>query len=482
MKIIYKFFSVLIFLYLVSVHSIAQTSGWTIPNNISNTPHHSTSPAISINKARELFVIWSEFDQPPSDLYARIYFTAYVNLLWTVPVPITTELGKADWTPDIAVDTLGNPHIVWGEWLSGDVFYKYFDGSIWSDNINVSETQGGAFYPCIAIGHDNIVHIGWQEGGKACYRELKGNHWSDRKIISDNGGSIKICTDSNGDVHFTWGSYGPNNYEWKIWYRKLENNILIEPEIVYFDTTQHTSANPDVAVFNNDLPAIVWRQTTQSGPLPVITKIFYSEHNGIEWSEAEVVSDSSRSYRPDISIGKNIPYLVWDYEGNVLFAYKVNDNWIVPENLSYQLQYNSGGAKIITDANENISVIWQYGEPSPNPTGEIYYSYHDKITSVIEDNNLLSDYNIKLYQNYPNPFNPITQIRYSLPQDGLVSLKIFDILGREVITLVNEEKPAGEYTVDFNASSINRQISSGVYFYTIIAGEFKMIRKMVLAK
>lgn len=83
-----------------------------------------------------------------------------------------------------------------------------------------------------------------------------------------------------------------------------------------------------------------------------------------------------------------------------------------------------------------------------------------------------------LAQNYPNPFNPSTTIRYQLPQDGIVTLKIYDVLGSEIATLVNEEKVAGKYEVNFNASSL----ASGVYIYKIQAGEFVSSKKMMLLK
>lgn len=83
-----------------------------------------------------------------------------------------------------------------------------------------------------------------------------------------------------------------------------------------------------------------------------------------------------------------------------------------------------------------------------------------------------------LSQNYPNPFNPMTKINFDLPKDGLVSLKIFDMLGREVSTLVNEIRKAGYYIVEFNASNL----SSGVYFYRITAGEFSSVKKMIVLK
>ncbi len=86
--------------------------------------------------------------------------------------------------------------------------------------------------------------------------------------------------------------------------------------------------------------------------------------------------------------------------------------------------------------------------------------------------------NYSLKQNYPNPFNPSTKISFSLPKAGDVKLIVFDILGREVATLVNGYTGAGNHTVDFNASNL----SSGVYLYKIQAGDFTETRKMILMK
>lgn len=83
-----------------------------------------------------------------------------------------------------------------------------------------------------------------------------------------------------------------------------------------------------------------------------------------------------------------------------------------------------------------------------------------------------------LGQNYPNPFNPSTTISYQIPMDGLVTLKIYDILGKEVATLVNEQKSAGKYEVKFNASNI----TSGTYIYKISSGNSVQIKKMILMK
>jgi hypothetical protein len=83
-----------------------------------------------------------------------------------------------------------------------------------------------------------------------------------------------------------------------------------------------------------------------------------------------------------------------------------------------------------------------------------------------------------LEQNYPNPFNPTTKINYSIKEKGNVELKIFDLLGSEIATLVNEEKTPGNYEVFFDASNL----SSGVYLYTIKSSSFVQTRKMMLMK
>jgi len=83
-----------------------------------------------------------------------------------------------------------------------------------------------------------------------------------------------------------------------------------------------------------------------------------------------------------------------------------------------------------------------------------------------------------LFQNYPNPFNPSTKISYSIKEESLVTIKVYDILGKEIITLVNENKPLGNYEAEFDAS----QLPSGMYIYKLQAGNFTSVSKMILTK
>ena len=130
---------------------------------------------------------------------------------------------------------------------------------------------------------------------------------------------------------------------------------------------------------------------------------------------------------------------------------------------------------------KNTSVVDEITGTVPNNEygwGRIdaYAALKQLITSVEGEENIPTEFGLS--QNYPNPFNPTTSIEYSVPSSEYVSLKVYDILGNEIAELVNEQKSAGTYRVNFDASSM----SSGVYFYRIKTGSFNQVRKMMLLK
>ena len=118
-----------------------------------------------------------------------------------------------------------------------------------------------------------------------------------------------------------------------------------------------------------------------------------------------------------------------------------------------------------------------------NHTGYSYaiaICYDSSLITSIEEP--LNNNSYKLLQNYPNPFNPSTSIQYAVNSLQFVALKIYDLLGKEVAVLVNEEKPAGSYEVIFNGSAFGGGLSSGIYFYRLQAGINIETRKMILLK
>ncbi|MEO8666324.1 MAG: T9SS type A sorting domain-containing protein, partial [Ignavibacteria bacterium] len=148
-------------------------------------------------------------------------------------------------------------------------------------------------------------------------------------------------------------------------------------------------------------------------------------------------------------------------------------------NQIYAVTYNnsSGGFEYVRDlAVDKQGSIYLTGEFSANGRSYGTVKFSPLPTGISPNNNLPGKYS--LGQNYPNPFNPSTVINFSLPKSSFVSLKIYDGLGREVSTLVNEKKSAGNYQYVFDANNF----STGVYFYTLQADDFGETKRMILIK
>jgi hypothetical protein len=189
------------------------------------------------------------------------------------------------------------------------------------------------------------------------------------------------------------------------------------------------------------------------------------------------------------------PRLTWslnnepDVRGNSEDAYKIerrtrplNGSWSNWSTLTYlsgatssYIDYsiaNAGSGD--REAEYRITAI-DVGE-NTSSTQSVIIEYGQNILDKMKINGIVSDYTLD--QNYPNPFNPSTKISYSIKEEGLVMIKVYDILGKEIATLVNESKPAGYYEAEFNAS----QLPSGMYIYKIQAGNFTDVKKMLLTK
>jgi hypothetical protein len=153
-----------------------------------------------------------------------------------------------------------------------------------------------------------------------------------------------------------------------------------------------------------------------------------------------------------------------------------------------------------TNTSETLKAIAFWGDfigYSVGENGTILYTSNGGVSSIEDELPITSDF--KLEQNYPNPFNPTTKIKFTIPQSplpggdgrgGLVTLKVYDILGNEISTLVNEELSPGEYEVEFSPESIIKYPATAIYFYTLRAGDpstssglgFVQTKKMVYLK
>ena len=128
----------------------------------------------------------------------------------------------------------------------------------------------------------------------------------------------------------------------------------------------------------------------------------------------------------------------------------------------------SCGLSLVWDSIPDFYDRWNFGPKFPVKI----------LTVTSNDENINQPDEFVLYQNYPNPFNPTTKIQFSIPKSEFVTLKVFDLLGKEISVLINEDMHAGNHSFIFDAS----KLSSGVYFYTIKAGEFNSTKKLLFQK
>lgn len=195
--------------------------------------------------------------------------------------------------------------------------------------------------------------------------------------------------------------------------------------------------------------------TICDGPMPVLLSTFNAsiDRNNVRlvWATVSEINNSGfdieRKSSKDGSAWQKLSFIPGNGSTNVPKIYTVEDKKIAAGKYNYRLKQ--------IDYNGNFEYFPLAIEISIDPP-----------------------LNFSMSQNYPNPSNPKSKIDYEVPVDGKVTIKVFDIIGREVATLVNETKVAGYYTTELDGTNL----ASGVYFYKISAGSYVMTKRMVLVK
>jgi Secretion system C-terminal sorting domain len=163
----------------------------------------------------------------------------------------------------------------------------------------------------------------------------------------------------------------------------------------------------------------------------------------------------------------SIPRDVRDIASSGPFTMNISDTQIVV--LSYM---------ITRDGGNNFQNVCALQSVSDSALYHYYHDFRNCIPIGIQPISNEIPQRFELYQNYPNPFNPITKLKFQIPKSDFVNLRVFDVTGKEIVTLVNEQLKPGIYEIDWDASNY----PSGVYFYSFVSGSYTLTRKMVLLK
>jgi hypothetical protein len=271
---------------------------------------------------------------------------------------------------------------------------------------------------------------------------------------------------------------------------QVTNNLFYDPMAFGEDTTDH-SRQAEVAYFGEKYPNSDYKlPLIEDEPNANIQPTFTISNNVIYYDTALVNYFNRNNIFPapplterlQDTLGAKLPVTIKNLTlKNIPSLFMNILNW-------YRIVGYAGSTSDSLDMDRHTRQYWldsldcSYTSTDPSligsdglPVGSLMWN--SKITGVKKANNNLPS-NFSLSQNYPNPFNPTTMIQYSIPKSSIVTLKVYNMLGQEIATLVNKQQTAGNYNVNFDAS----RLASGIYMYKIQAGSFTSTKKMMLIK
>jgi hypothetical protein len=355
--------------------------------------------------------------------------------------------------------------------ISGDNIFACGAGGIFLSTNNGSNWEFNFMYGPVGIGHvtSNSSYIYAGSFGLGIFQSTDyGISWE--RILQEGFIQSLVTSETNtyaaiSPGHLLHSTDNGKSWDSIVFFNKMGINCLaLDGTNVYVGTNGngvYLSTNnginwtqEDTRLTNTSVNSIVTSGTnifagTNSG-------VFLSTNHGTNWLQINNGLTDTNIFSFAVS-GTS----VFAGTGSGVFQY-IDKNW-KQTGLNNMSIYSLAVNETFIFAGGDIGGVWK------RPLSELVYV-------AKEENKVPKNYSLS--QNYPNPFNPSTNIKYSIPKSSLVSIKVYSILGNEIKTLVNEEKPAGNYDLTWNASSL----PSGVYFYRIYAGSFVETKKMILMK
>jgi len=312
-------------------------------------------------------------------------------------------------------------------------------------------------------------------------------------VLTDFAGvAVKIFDENKNIIRTLQSSWMISGGKALVWDRRDDEGKLVSPGSYKYIIESRPSYRDETIVSQTQffLPMYYWED---AGSANALEDAHLVQGSAVRWAESPTQTAnehaSSVQYRftglsPESEYEIQAEYIAHDgarrMQDLTVNGERLHDPVNVTEN-----PYSTGWIKMPKNAfaSGDISVSVNRRAEGSAIISQLWIKETGSVFSAQQINEVIPEA-YALMQNYPNPFNPSTMIRYAIPQDGDVSLKVFDITGREVATVVNEFKRAGSYEVRFEGTSVSggRNLASGIYFYHLKAGGFRQTKKMVLLK
>ncbi len=469
-----------------------------------------SDPAITVMDNGSFIIAWTDYRNRNNQTFFQRY-DAEGNPLGG---NINSDNKRTEYVPKVAELKDGNFLLIWREYLRstynqyevlGQKYYK--TGEKLGDPFIISsiERRGDAYDPDISTNSSGEFVVTWQKRYGSNYYIAASKFDADVNIVknsflvTDDTTSYKLKPktgiDSLGNFAITYYGYINNNYD--IYLNRYDSlaQELDSAIVVNDDDNKATQYYPDISVNSSGDCIITWYDYRSTGG------IYFQKYKNIGSKDSFEKVDSNIAVTdyyfpncsPSVSIQNNGEFVISWSEWNGLTTGSFNNLKLriynsdltpltdVMNGTETQERDQINQALVIKD--NKIYSVWQ--DNHEHGVGyDIWANVYDfsDLTTDAEDKLIDAPTRFELSQNYPNPFNPSTKIKYSIPigvnGNSLIQLKVYDLLGREVATLVNGTKSPGNYEVNFNASSL----ASGIYFYRLQAGKFVQTKKMILLK
>jgi hypothetical protein len=495
MKTIY-FFTFALFSFLI-VHStliIENCSAqWQPEVRLTNNPASSSagfgaSHTIAAN-GNVIHTVWIDNRDGNNELYYKR--STDNGLTWGTDTRLTNDTAFSI-HPSISVSGLF-VHVTWTDKRDGthEVYYKRStDGGLsWGADTRLRDVLTGTSYNYSSIttsgSNLHVVWFDWRDGNAEIYYKKStdnGDTWSADTRLSNNAGLsfIPVVAVSGSNVHVVW--YDSTNGNWEIYYKRSTDNGTSWGADTRLTNNSSDSKWPSITV-SGSIVHVAWTDN-RSGTYGIYYK--RSTNGGTSWSSD--VSLTRKNYfniYPCLTVNGTNVHLVYQNLNNHGNGYDIMYNTSINNGSSWgtevQLTNNASASTYasIVFSGSALHVIFM---DDRNGNNEIYYK--EKLNAPIGGPLEITNKNSEiptvyaLFQNYPNPFNPSTKIRFALPVSSIAKLVIFDELGRELETLVNEQLNSGTYEAVWSST----KFSSGIYFYKLTAGEYSQTNKMILLK
>jgi len=468
-------------------------------------------PSISVDGVGNFVIVWRDFRNGNGDIYYQNYNTNGSAVGVNIKVNDDTGSVSQGYT-SIAKDGAGNFVIVWDDDRNTnydtDIYYQRYTNTGTALGVNKkvnddvdSVKQWSPFIAMDATGSFVVVWIDERNADRDIYFQRytsTGAPLGTNTKVNDDATnadqvSPAISIDATGNFVIVWQDF--RNSHWDIYYQMytdagtpLGNNTKVND-----DAGNEFQYYPSISMDALGNFIVTWQDFRNSH-----WDIYYQRYTDTGTTlgvNIKVNDDAGNTYQKVPSISVNVVgdfVIVWED-----YRYGQTNSDIFGQRYFSSGNPNGGNYRIVADGpnnGETLPVICSYSssiifswEDNRRSLGWDIYSKivnwnWNGVTDVEIIDNIPSEFSLS--QNYPNPFNPSTKIKFTIPvtlsgvEGSLVTLKVFDVLGNEIATLVNEEKQIGEYEVEF----IKNELTSGIYFYQLKAGKFIETKKMVLIK